>query len=108
VSLLELLTGEPPSSSGSARRLRASRPPPEALQQLHSSAPPGVALEELLLSMTAFEPTDRPADAREVAQRLRAMLDDVPEDAGTTARASSQDPPPEATERPARTGSDRP
>lgn len=75
VSLLEMLDGEAPtSSSGSARRLRASRRADATRER--RSADPLSSLRKLLAEMTALDPADRPPDCRDIAIRLRRISAD--------------------------------
>ena len=70
--LYELLTGAPPFRGGDAeieRRLRVRRPVP--IRGWTPDVPP--ELDELVMRLLAFEPTERPENLRAVARTLREI-----------------------------------
>ncbi|HEX6021931.1 MAG TPA: protein kinase, partial [Solirubrobacter sp.] len=72
ITLYELLTGARPFAPNDRFRLKPPTPP--------SSLVPDVpaALDALVLSMLAYDPADRPADAESVAGALAALLRTAP------------------------------
>ncbi|MDF2693406.1 MAG: Serine/threonine protein kinase PrkC, regulator of stationary phase [Labilithrix sp.] len=102
----EMLSGEPPFSSASPRELlnlQCTAPAPPLDEEVRRGLPRGV--EDLLFAMLEKKAEDRPASAREVAERLSLFRA-----AGTGARPARSAPsrstartstPPRISERPA-------
>ena len=74
VTLFQLVTGALPFHEGDVTYLHAHQPPPDP-RELQMDVPP--ALAELVLSMMAKQPDARPAQATDVAEKLRGILADL-------------------------------
>jgi tRNA A-37 threonylcarbamoyl transferase component Bud32 len=71
VTLFQLATGTLPFSEGDVGYLHAHEPPPDP-RDIQVDVP--ASLAELILSMMAKQPADRPESAAMVSEALRAML----------------------------------
>lgn len=93
--LYRMCTGKLPfPGKGPLPVLQAEGKPPPRARAMRPELP--AALDELLARLLAWEPADRPADAAEVSQALRALLTQEPASTSNAAVTIAQTPPPAA------------
>jgi serine/threonine-protein kinase len=85
VIMFELVTGQRPFLADSAREVMAKHmmetpQRPNKLRRLSDAIP--MRLEALILACLKKEPRDRPQSIKEVEQRVRDVLEDLPEEGG--------------------------
>ena len=71
VTLFQLVTGSLPFTDGDITYLHAHEPPPDP-REIEATVP--AELGALILRMMAKQPAERPANAAEVGEALRAMI----------------------------------